>query len=298
MVFDQRPQPRGLLIVGRMGLKHEVGLAHNALAELSSLVPVVVDDLVVIELHARLHYQAHNPGPDTLKTLACKSAAMGLESYTHCRRTRDRQGSQVFRGAARYRNLGADDVHGCFTTHFTPDFLRDGAKIRGPRGHHRILQRRWITRARHRAIQVNLTEPRLDVGRYHLPGPLHRNRRRLRGPGVGTQVIAAQQESLQRKRDSLRDPRHVFAKVRGQHSRVAAELVHLVGSRLDQYRLPACLRLPQGRLDHNRVSGANGVDADAAPRLVLADYIEECFHSGCRDNRTAPISANTAAASL
>ena len=67
------------------------------------------------------------------------------------------------------------------------------------------------------------------------------------------------------------------SKVSGHHSGVAAELVHLVGSRLDQHRLPACLRLPQGRLDYNRMSGANGVDADAVPALVLADKSRSAF---------------------
>ena len=111
-------------------------------------------------------------------------------------------------------------------------------------------------------------------------------------------MIAAQQEPLQGKRDSLRDPGHIFAKAGGQHSGVATELVHLVGGRLDQHRLAASSCLLEGRLDHNRVSGANGVEADAVPGLVLADNIEECFHSGCSDNRMAPSSANTAAASL
>src|SRR5581483_6487178 len=120
-------------------------------------------DLVMITLHTRLHHEADDPQPGSLEPGTGKRRAMRVQSDIDRRRCRDRQGFQILRRAPGFGNLRANDVDRRLTADLTPDFLRDLAETRGAHRHDLILQRSRITRAGHRAIEVDLAKARRYV---------------------------------------------------------------------------------------------------------------------------------------
>jgi hypothetical protein len=88
-------------------------------------------------------------------------------------------------------------------------------------------------------------------------------------------VVTAQHDPFDRVPDALRDALCEDAKVGRPHSGVAAELVHLVGSGLDQHDLIAVTAVLEGRFDDEGVGGAHRRDACGAG---LRDGVERMAH--------------------
>ena len=80
---------------------------------------------------------------------------------------------------------------------------------------------------------MDLAKARAHVLPHHHARALQGFTRRQGLPGIGTQVIPAQQHPLAGKSFFIRQREHEIAKLCGLESGVATVLVHLVGSRLD-----------------------------------------------------------------
>ncbi len=93
-------------------------------------------------------------------------------------------------------------------------------------------------------------------------------------PAVGAEVIPTQYQPLHGKAALGGEPVQQVAKIGRRHAGVAAKLIHLIGGGLDQQQLVPLRRQSQGRLQYQRMGGADGVDPDQLPLLVLCDQIQ------------------------
>ena len=93
---------------------------------------------------------------------------------------------------------------------------------------------------------------------------------RLALPAVGAEVIPTQYQPLHGKRHSAASRCSRSRKSVGRHAGIAAKLIHLIGGGLDQQQLVPLRRQSQGRLQHQRMGGADGVDPDLFPCLCCA----------------------------
>jgi len=68
---------------------------------------------------------------------------------------------------------------------------------------------------------------------------------------------------------------HEVAEVGRSHAGVSAELVHLVGCRLDEHGCAVVERLQHGGFEYQRVGGANRGDTDGVAGLVTQDGVQQ-----------------------
>src|SRR3569833_1283979 len=106
-----------------MRLEHQVGLARDTPAEPLRLVTIVVDHLVMIELHPRLHHQAHYAGPHGLQAFCCECRAMRLQCNAYGLRVRDFERFETLGCASRLGDFGSYDIARRLATCPGPGFL-------------------------------------------------------------------------------------------------------------------------------------------------------------------------------
>ena len=199
-------------------------------------------------------------------------------------------------GAARRRNLGADDING---------FRSAPAGVCGPFGRFaehrrphrddRVVQAPGIVRTGHARIQVYLHEPRLDVAFHEAARLGHRGGGAFVRPADGAQVVAAQHDSINGNSRPFRNAGEIRGKVARLHARVAAELIHLVGRRLDEQRRPVDVGLHHGGFEHQRMRAANRPDADGISATVAAQHVEQFIQGAFRLHRVVKLFGPAAA---
>ena len=93
-------------------------------------------------------------------------------------------------------------------------------------------------------------------------------------------MVAAQSNAIAREADAIGNVPDECSEIHGRHSRVAAVLVHLVRRRLDQRkRRVVRLGVAKRSLNHQRVRGADGCDADTLARFVPGDEVADDLHA-------------------
>src|SRR6185295_11706482 len=204
---------------------------------------------------------------------------------------------QFLGSAAGHRHFGTDDVHGRLSTHFAPRRLRDRTELRGALCEGRLGQWLRVIAARHRTIEMNLAEPRANVVVDHLRRLRQRGCGGLGAPGIRTQMIAAEPEQVHGETDARSDIVDEAPEIRGTHPGIAAELIDLIRSRLDQQRRCARPRFAQRTFDDLRMRRAQRIDADALSSLVPRHDVEESLHactgsSDCNASTSAAASAS------
>ena len=98
---------------------------------------------------------------------------------------------------------------------------------------------------------------------------------RQRLPGVGAEVVAAEDQPARLETDPPRDAGHEIAEARRRHASIAAVLVDLVAGRLDQNRGAVGHALQQGGFDGEGVGRADRRDADARAGMTETGKIRD-----------------------
>src|SRR6185437_2061169 len=115
-------------------------------------------------------------------------------------------------------------------------------------------------------------------------------------PGVGTQMIAAEEDAPARQSRLVREAQHHVAELRRPQARVAAFLVHLIRGGLDQrVTLRGTCVLERGP-QRQGMRRADGVDPNGLATPVAAHELEQRLHvasSGSMASRAAARKAST-----
>ena len=275
-------------------------------AEGLRLARAVIDDLVVVELDARLNDERQHARPGRLEPGAREGLAMRSDRCGRGFRRRDGERREVLGRAARRRHFGADHVDRRFSACGSPARLCASAEIRRARGDDFFRQWIRVALAGHRAIEVNLANARGDVFADEIGRLRHRRPGRLCAPGIGPEVIAADPDAPGGKVEPRRDAAQEAHEVGRAHARVAAELVDLVRGRLDEQRLAGSRGLLHRARDDGRMRGAERPDARRLAALVARDDVEQGFHrrssaaadSDCKARRRAASSDSAIPASF
>ena len=208
-----------------------------------------------------------------------ENSAMGINRRARRFGRRDGERVQLFRGTARDRDLGADDIDRRFASRSRLCALGDRAEARRAPRDRLVGQRCRIVRARHRAIEMDLAEAGANIVLDQHLGPCHRRLGGQRLPGIGTEMVAAEKNAVPRQADAIRNAMDEVAEVRRLHAGIAAVLVDLVRGRLDQREGRAGpSRMDERRLDHQGMRGANGKHAARLACLVTCDQVENGLH--------------------
>ena len=152
-----------------------------------------------------------------------------------------------------------------------PGFLGSGAQRCGALGHDLVREH---DAGRPRRTSSNRGGSCDSLRRTYSPtmtlGAAERLPRRQGLPGVGTQVIAAEEDALARQAALIRKLQHQVAKLRRPQSRVAALLIHLVGGGLDQRMAARGARVLERGAQRQRMRRADGVNPDRPRRRDAA----------------------------
>ena len=254
---------------------------------------------MVIELDSRLHDQRDRAGPRGAEAERRERFAMGVDRHADRGGSRHRQRAELLGRTAGCGHLGANHVDGSLPASGLPGTLGGAAEPGRALGDDAIGEGRRVIGAAHRAVQVDFPKSRGHVALDELLGVCHGDAGWLRAPGVGAEMVAAEQHPFGRQDCMGGDLRHVRPERGRSHAGVAAELVDLVRGRLDEHPLSVPLSLAQCGLDDERVRGTDGVDPLAAAGLVPLEELLEGLHeagstgaSGCSDRSSAPPSAS------
>ena len=167
-------------------------------------------------------------------------------------RRRHRQFLDLLEGAAGNGHFRADDVHrlglGLARRRF-----RHRRQTGRPLGRHRIGERHRLAGAAHRRVEVQLGEAGPGVGLDHHPRLGHGGLGAEALPGVGAEMVAAEDDAIEGKADAAGDGLDEVAEVGRRHAGIAAVLVDLVAGGLDQHRQAEPVGVAHGRLDDQRV---------------------------------------------
>ena len=101
-----------------------------------------------------------------------------------------------------------------------------------------------VVGALHAGVQVDFLVAGQHALLHQHPRFIHRPGSRLALPGIGTQMVAAEDDALAGESDSFGDVVHESHEIARRHTCVAAELVHLVAGGFDEDRGVASQRLP------------------------------------------------------
>ena len=191
---------------------------------------------------------------------------------------RHRQLGQRLVRTAGNRHFRADDVHRRFAAAFAPRSFGERTQLCGACGDHRVAQGARIIRAAHRTVEVNLAKAGAHVLGHHRAGLGQRDCSVLALPGVGTQVIAAENQLGAWQRGPLGETENEIAKRCRAHARITAVLIDLVGGGLDHGELAGVGSEPQRSFEHRRVCRAHRVHADRLAGLVSRHDVEQRLH--------------------
>ena len=266
----------GALVVGRMGLQHDALVVGRRPRAGPGRGPGEAVDLHGAELHARLDHEPADPAE------AAEGVHVGVERGAGGLGARGRDAVLAGAGAAGGRDLGADDEEEAVGG----DRLGRRAGERGGAGDGLVVgQLGGLARAALGAVEVDLGEAGLGIGADHGVGLGHGLLRREVPPGLGAEVVAAEDDRRAVEPGLVGEPVDHGHEVRGRLAGVAAVLVHLVRGRLDHQGAAEGAGEAQRGLDHLRVGGADRGDGGARARAAAGDdVLEDGAHgvTGCR----------------
>ncbi len=240
---------------------------------------VVVDDLVVVELDARLHHGGDDARPRFRQPLRREHRAVGLDRGDRRLESRHLQLGQILGRAAEHRHLGADDIDARLTADASLRGLGDADQARGAAGDgvlrqgtgssaHDMEQSAWMLAEAGGHVLLD----------QHL-GLLHGLLGGQTGPRIGAQMVPAQQNALARQADLVGEAVDEVAEHLGRHTGIAAVLIDLVAGRLDQHHAHIGLqRVDESRLDDQRMGRTDRIYAASLAGLVPGDQIEHRLH--------------------
>ena len=123
---------------------------------------------------------------------------------------------------------------------------------------------------------MDLAEARADIVLDQDFGPRHRLLGGQRLPGIGTEMVPAEQNAISRQAGAIGNAMDKVAEARRFHAGVAALLIDLVGRRLNQReRRSGPQDVAKRRLDHQRMRGTDGKYAARLAGLVTRDEVED-----------------------
>ena len=164
-------------------------------------------------------------------------------------------------GAAGYRDFGADDVADGTGAGGTGGGFCGGAEARGAVCDELIGEVGWVVETAHAGVEMDLREAGLGVLLDHAAGAVEGGFRLQMLPGIGAEVVAAEDEVMGVKADAVRDFQGEVAEEKGGHAGVAALLVDLVGGGLEEEGGAVQEGLLHGGFDDPGVGGADGIDS-------------------------------------
>ena len=169
--------------------------------------------------------------------------------------------------AAGDRHLGADDIG-----ELAPASLgfRNRAELGGAFGDRRLGQDR-VVGAGHAGVEMDLRKSRFDKNADHVARLPHRVARRPRLPGIGAEVIAAEDEPRGIDARLARQALDKQPKGRRRHAGIAAVLVDLIAGRLDEDRPLVVAVARQDRAKGLVMGGAPRWDAERLAGAVARD---------------------------
>ena len=162
---------------------------------------------------------------------------------------------------ARHRHFGADDIDRSFTACPLDRRLGDFSKFGRARGDRFIGKHGWIVGAGHARIQMHLGEAGARIGIDHRRSLLHRGGGSHVLPRVRSEMIAAEDQAIDRETRFVRMRLDKAAEAGRRHAGVAAVVVDLVAGGLDQHIRAPRRAMAQGSLDDQRMRRADRGDA-------------------------------------
>ena len=215
---------------------------------------VVVDDAVVIEFDTGLHDEGDDARPDGCEARFSEDAPVDGEGFGSGFAAGGHNVGEAFRCATGDGHFSADDIDGF---DIAADLLGGGAESGGARGDDFIGERRPIICAGHAGVEMDFLESGAHVSLHHQRGFAHGFRRRFMLPGIGAEMVTAEDEAGGGETAGCGDASDQAMKVLGRHAGVPAVVIDLVGRGLDQQ-----MRAVFERLFHSRFKnpGMGGTD--------------------------------------
>ena len=227
----------------------------------------VVDvDAGIAELDAGLHHEGDDAAEGLAETVATEGRLVHRERVLGCLRRRHDQMVRGVRRAAGHRNLGPDDVDGRSMPRARGRGLGSRGEAGGACRDDVVVQHGRVVGAAHAGVEMDLgVAGGGEIGHQDL-GLRHRGVGGQSRPGIGAEMIAAEDEGCGVEPALGREVADEVAEAGGRHPGIAAVLVHLVAGRFDQHRRAAPARMAQGGLEHHRMGGTDGGKAAAPAR--------------------------------
>ncbi|SCE19178.1 hypothetical protein GA0115246_112253 [Streptomyces sp. SolWspMP-sol7th] len=284
VVADQAGEGTGELVVGRVGLEDHAGLLVEDVPQLPGALPAVVGDVPLAELDARLDDERHDAFPRRAEPGGGEGRTVRLQGLPGRGGGSGRYAVEGVVGAARHRDLGADDVAHAARLR-ARGLLGDPDEAHRPPGHHGIGEREALPGAGEAAVEVDLGEARRDIGADQVVRLGHGLPLGAVAPAVGAEVVAAEHDAFARQPEAVGEGEHQVAEARRVQPGVTAVLVHLVRRRLDQDGRAGLDRLEHGGLQYQGVRAADGGDAVRQTGFLVSYQ----FVQGARHVRTSSL---------
>src|SRR6266581_9796956 len=182
-----------------MCLKNKLRFVIEQTDEILGLFVVVLNDVVIAELHSRLHDKTDHAGEGGFETRLLEEIPMNIDRLSCSRPGGGLESSQNVIRATRGRDLGTDDIERHLMAGRFRDFLSNGCESQGTFSRCLIVECSRFTFATRRGVEVDLAKAGLDIGGYHRFGLLHRLLGRTMTPGIGPQMVAAKNDAVSRE---------------------------------------------------------------------------------------------------
>ena len=195
MIVNQLAQRLRRLVVGGVRFKHQRVVGFNHFAQGNGFLRLIVADVRVVELHARLDHQANNARPDVAQTFLFERVTMRFKRGAgRVRRGDGKFGERLVRATGN-RHFRADNVDQIgFTKLLAAGRFGNLRQACGASGNDRVGQGNRVVLAGHAAVQVDLFESGRNIAFDQIVGICHRLFRREILPAVRAEMIAAEDQ--------------------------------------------------------------------------------------------------------
>jgi len=290
-VFDEGAVGGGVLVVGGVGFEDDgAGFAATPVNEGGREGAVVVDDGGVVELNAGLDDDGDDAGPGVLKAGGEEGAAMDVEGMGggFGRGDGDAVGEGVG-GAAGCGDFGADDVDGGLGLELAgggTGVFGGKAEPNAAGGDLVVRQGRGIARAGHAGVEMDFAEASGGEGGDHDFGVTHGIGCGEVAPGIGAEMIAAEDEGSGGKTGLVGDGFDEAAEAGWLHTGVAAVLIDLVAGGFNKKEAAIGDGLLGGGAKDERMGGADGWNAGGPVGWLVG---EEALETSGHERRGATV---------
>jgi hypothetical protein len=238
---------------------------------------VVLVHALVAELDPGLDDEGQHPLPRFVQPAGPEGRLRQLERARRVLGPCHLRSGGVVPLAAGGRDLGADHVDG--RRSFLPTgAFRGGGEVGRPAGRGLgVGVATGVVGEAHARVEVDLGGPRPHVPPHQLPGLRHGRVRALAPPGVGAQVVAAEEHAARGEARSLGPTAQPGRELRRGDAGVAALLVYLVRGGLDEDRDPEVPAGLERRVEDVGVRGADRPDPARLAALLGGHGLPEGF---------------------